>query len=123
MEYHKRSTQIPNVLFDVFLPTLSEKELKVILVVLRLTIGWVDTQGKRKLRDWISQKLFRNKTGLSGKSVSKAIDLLVNKNLIRATTKSGVVLLSSQERRGKGHIYYECTFLISKSVQKWTPPS
>jgi len=46
---------IPNELFEL-LPTLTEKELKLILVVLRQTIGWVDKKGKRKGLSELQQK-------------------------------------------------------------------
>lgn len=118
MNYIKQSTQVPNNLFDVLLKTLSEKELKVLLVVIRQTLGWVDAKGNRKRRDWISQKFFRNKTGLSGKAVSQAIELLVNRNLIVATTAQSKILASAVSRRGQDRIYYECSVLLLKNVHK-----
>lgn len=118
MNYIKQSTQVPNNLFDVLLKTLSEKELKVILVVIRQTLGWVDAKGNRKRRDWISQKYFTNKAGLSGKAVSQAIELLVDKNLIMATTAEGKILSSAVSRRGQDRIYYECSVLLLKNVHR-----
>ena len=120
MNYIKQSTQVPNNLFDVLLKTFSEKELKVLLVVIRQTLGWVDSKGNRKRRDWISQKYFRNKTGLSGKAVSQAIELLVNRNLMVATTAQNKILTSSVSRRGQDRIYYECSALLLKNVHKLT---
>tara|TARA_R110002072_G_scaffold7503_2_gene40939 strand:+ start:734639 stop:735115 length:477 start_codon:yes stop_codon:yes gene_type:complete len=118
MNYIKRSTQVPNNLFDVLLKSLSEKELKVLLVVIRQTLGWVDSKGNRKRRDWISQKYFRNKTGLSGKAVSQAIELLVNRSLIVATNTQSRILASAVSRRGQDKIYYECSVLLLKNVHK-----
>lgn len=118
MNYIKQSTQVPNNVFDTLLKTLSEKELKVLLVILRQTLGWVDRNGNRKRRDWISQKYFRNKTGLSGKAVSQAIELLVNRNLIIATNTQSKILKTSSSRRGQDKIYYEASPLILKNVHK-----
>lgn len=109
MKYYKRSTQTPNTLFDIYLKKLSEKELKVVLVVIRQTIGWIDKNGQRKDRDWISQKYFMNKTGLSGKSVSFAIGLLVAKGLLKCSNVDGTILTAAANRRGKKRIYYECS--------------
>ena len=81
MDYQK-TTMIPNLVFDTHLPSLSEKELKVLLIILRQTVGWVKN-GKRKDRDWISHRYFITKTGLSRKSVSQAVSLLIKKKLIR----------------------------------------
>jgi phage replication O-like protein O len=104
--YYRKTTQVPNKLFDIYLKTLSEKELKVLLVVIRQTLGWVDRDGKRKERDWMSQKFLANKTGLSRKSVSQGIDILVTKRLIKATSHSGDKLWYPSERRGKERVYY-----------------
>lgn len=120
MNYIKQSTQVPNSVFDILLKTLSEKELKVLLVVIRQTLGWVDSSGNRKRRDWISQKYFRNKTGLSGKAVSQAIELLVNKNLILATNSKSKILYNTSDRRGQVRIYYECTRMLLKNVHKFS---
>jgi len=42
---YKSTTMIPNAVFDM-LNTLSEKELKVLLIILRETIGWVSKKRK-----------------------------------------------------------------------------
>jgi hypothetical protein len=115
--YYRKSTQVPNKLFDIYLKTLSVKELKVLLVVVRQTLGWVDSHGERKRRDWMSQKFFVNKTGLSPKSVSLGIDLLVSKRLIRATNRAGVDLWYARERRGQERVYFE----LSDSLITFSP--
>lgn len=104
--YYRNSTQVPNPLFDHYLKTLSAKELKVLLVVLRQTVGWVDAQGNRKQRDWMSQRFLANKTGLSPKSVSQGIEMLVSKRLITATSEDGRELWSPGERKGQEKVFY-----------------
>ncbi len=106
MNYYKRTTQVPNVILDKHL-VLSEKELKVLLVVVRQTLGWMAADGKRKQRDWISQGYFSNKTGLSRKSVSAAIELLVQKRLIKATSFQRTELFTPSARKGQAKIYYQ----------------
>lgn len=45
----KNSTQVPNILFDQYLPKLTEAELKIVLVIIRQTNGWIDKfTGKEK---------------------------------------------------------------------------
>ena len=54
-----QTTPVPNILFDALLPTLTESELKVLLVIIRQTYGWFDFKTKkRKQRDWISYSQF-----------------------------------------------------------------
>lgn len=99
----KTYTQIPNIVFDEYLPALNLNELKVLLIILRQTIGF------QKRTDWISSKQMEQKTGLSRRSISSAIDLLVNKNLITAFSDSGEKLYTSQERKGKQRIIFGST--------------
>jgi hypothetical protein len=104
--YLRQSTQVPNKLFDIYLKTLSVKELKVLLIVVRQTLGWIDSQGNRKKRDWMSQKFLANKTGLSPKSVSQGIEMLVSKRLITATLQDGRELWYPSERKGQEKVFY-----------------
>lgn len=100
-------TQIPNTLFDTYLPQLKESELKILLVVMRQTYGWIDTKtGNRKTRDRISRTQFMQKTGLSCKIVSKAIKSLAGKELLIITDQTGNLLHNAEERKGKYYIYY-----------------
>ena len=50
------TTQVPNFVLDELLPTLSDVELRIVLIVTRQTLGWVEDKetGRRKDRDWIS---------------------------------------------------------------------
>lgn len=102
----KRTTMIPNCVIRSHMRNLSDKELRVLLVVLTQTIGWVDADGLRKRRDWISQQYFINMTGRSGRAVSAGIDLLIGKGLITATTHDGTTLFTKTSRQGRKRIYY-----------------
>jgi hypothetical protein len=104
---YKNTTQVPNFLFDKFLPELTEGELKVILVVIRQTIGWVSKRtGLRKTRDWITGFQFRAKTGLSKRVITKAIQSLITKQLLQVTDYKQNILDHASMRKGKTHLYF-----------------
>ncbi len=103
----KYSTPIPNAIFDQYLPYLKEAELKVLMVILRQTLGWYDIKTKnRKVKDWISILFFSKRTNLTTKSVSLAIAGLIDKELIVALDAKENELRYAKDRRGKKRIYY-----------------
>ncbi len=103
-------TQVPNILFDAYLPHLSLAELKVLLVVIRQTLGWVHKKsGKRKVKDRITHAQFISKTGLSRKIISKTIQSLNVIGLITISDYRGNVLDTPQKRKGKSYLYYAYT--------------
>ena len=52
-------TYVPNYIFDSFLPVLTLAELKVYLIIVRQTNGWVNkATGTRKQSDRISRSQF-----------------------------------------------------------------
>jgi hypothetical protein len=80
---YQQSTQVPNVVFDKLLATLTFGEFKVLMVIIRQTYGWIDQRtGKRKTRDRISHGQFMQKTELSRRMVSKTVNSLLSKGLI-----------------------------------------
>ena len=108
MSYYKNTTQTPNSLFDLHLKHLSLSELKVLLTIVRKTIGVVHPSipGTRLQRAWISQKLFMRCTSLSGRAVSSAIGSLVDRNLIVVSDGKGNTVSSKSSRRGSPRLYY-----------------
>lgn len=76
-------TQTPNDLFDVHLKDMSESELKVVLVIIRQTLGW------HKRKDPISLSLFQRLTGMSRSACKKGIDSAIERGLILPHKKSG----------------------------------
>lgn len=108
---YKETTQVPNIYIDKYIPQLKPTEAIILLIIIRQTLGWYDPKTKkRKVRDWISYRQFKTKTGLSIKTISKGINHLVQQNIIKATDKYGNVLSTSIERKGKVGIYYQCLF-------------
>jgi hypothetical protein len=107
MQHYYRSTQVPNDIFDQHLPHLNQAQLKVLLVVIRQTLGWIDPKTKqRKRKDWISISFFSKRTRLTSKSISLAISELIYKELIVALDVRERELRHPKDRRGKKRIYY-----------------
>ena len=104
---YKQTTQVPNFFFDRYLSTFTEAEVKVFLVILRQTFGWIDRRtGKRKERDRITSKWFIRATGLSKRAISKALCSLSFKRLILISDYQGNELFEGEKRKGKSYLYY-----------------
>jgi len=118
--YYKKTTQIPNILLDELLKTLSYSELKVLLTIMRKTIGIVDScdSSKRVERAWISQRLFMLCTNLSGRAVSSAIDSLVTRKIILVTDAKKNIVSSKSSRRGASKLYYSSNSLLDTPQEK-----
>lgn len=100
-------TAIPNALIDKVMPTLKDTEWRLLCVIARQTTGWVDKNGKRKQRDWISQSQLIAKTGRNSAALSAALDVLVRENLIECQTEAGELLSTPQQRRKhRGRVYF-----------------
>ncbi len=111
------SVPIPNVLFDQVMPQLGDTELRVLLVVLRQTLGWregSDLGGWRfKRRDWITHRQLVHKTGRGSEAVSGAVNSLVSAGLIVVEDREGRPLSTAAERRRfMGRLYF-------RPVDKW----
>ena len=114
------STPVPNIIFDFYLRELNAIELKVLLIIIRQTLGWADRRGMfgRKEADWISGSQFIKKTGSSRRAISSAIDQLVKKGLIEVLDDYGTVFYDSKQRRGKFKLYYRLHVSLYKHVDK-----
>lgn len=103
---YQQTTQVPNLLFDQYLPQLSFSELKISLYIIRQTYGWKLKNGKRKQRDRITYGQLSKKTGLSKRIISETIQSLILKQLITVTDFKGNIIHLPQQRKGKVGIYY-----------------
>lgn len=112
-----RMTPVPNEVFDKYLCELQPGELKVLLVVVRQTLGYAQGKQskKRKVRDWISSSQLEAKTGYSRRTISTAIDQLVKRGLIRVMLCSGESVTTPNDRRGK-RLYFQLT--LRQAVDK-----
>lgn len=114
---YTQTTYIPNEIFDIHLKSLTKAELKILLIILRQTNGWIDKRtGKRKQRDRISHSQFMDKTGLCRRVVSEAVQSLLNKKLIQVTNVEGVPMEASA-RRGQCCLYYQYQGVEGKMIQ------
>lgn len=103
-------TKTPNLLFDKLLTELNYSELKILLVIIRQTYGWIDKEtGRRKEKDRITIGQFQNKARLSRRIISETIKRLVEKRLIVVTDNDGNVLDKPSERKGRFFLYYSAT--------------
>lgn len=93
-------TRIPNRILDEHIKHLKACELKVLLVVLRQTVGF------HKRRDWLSRSQMEKKTGLSRRSISEALNGLISRGLLQVTDESGRPLDKAVDRKGKTRLYY-----------------
>lgn len=102
-------TPVPNWLLDQAMPKLRDTELRVLLVIVRQTLGWqaLDDQSRRKERDWLTQSQLMRRTGRASEALSRAVDGLVRGGLIDVLNREGVPLTTPAERRRHlGRIYY-----------------
>ncbi len=121
---YKQSTQVPNIVFDAYLPNLPMAELKILLVIIRQTLGWMDKNtGQRKTRDRISHSQFQRKTGLSSRSTTNAIQSLHMQKLILITDTKGTELRFASDRKGKKYLYYSLAPLSETSAQSVIKPA
>lgn len=79
----RNTTAVPNHILDDALRLLKEVELKVLLVIIRQTIGW------QKDQDWISTTQLCTKTGACKKTVLRAVKALLAHNLIHTLNQEG----------------------------------
>lgn len=104
-------TQTPNFILDEWMSILSGPEFKILMILVRQTIGWTmdDDTGRRKERDWMNIGQIKKRTGIkSAQTVSKSIGNLSEMyHLIETVTESGFLLDSPLKReQHSGKIYY-----------------
>ena len=112
------TTPVPNEVLDVFLKDLKLAELKVLLIIIRQTLGWEDkkTKSERKEIDWISNSQLILKTGNSARAINDAIRVLSDRKLIEVISQSGDLLDTPEKRRGQQKLYYRLTYVNSAIV-------
>lgn len=105
---------IPHQVFDQVLPTLKDTELRVLLIVLRQTLGWHGNgPNGSKAADWLSHSQLRERTGRASEAVSSAVDVLVRRGLIEVADATGCAIPTSAQRRAhQGRLYYRPGRLI-----------
>lgn len=125
MSLYKKSTQVPNEVFDAHLKTLTPASLKVLLFILRRTTGQVDPSNKqlRVKRAWISQGLFARACNLSRRAVSNAIELLITDSLIDVTDRKGISMHTKEKRRGASRLYFASRLRLDSNLSRTSKPN
>lgn len=102
----KNTTPVPNGIFE-HMKILTGTELKALLLIVRSTLGWRDKlTGKRKNRDWIAHSQFVQKAGISDRSVTSAIQGLIEKDIIEVTDREGNSLKNPKDRQQCPQVFY-----------------
>ena len=116
---YPNTTPVPNSIFDNHLKELQLAEIKVLLVIIRQTLGWTDrrTVLGRKERDWISTSQLLAKTGSSRRAISSAIETLVKKKHIDVLDESGNTLSEAHMRKGKLRLFYRLSSALASPVE------
>ncbi|MBW2969112.1 replication protein [Candidatus Woesearchaeota archaeon] len=111
------TTQVPNSLFNGEMKKMKDTELRIVLIVTRKTLGWIENPetGMRKEEDWISHNQLKKLTGRTSRSLSTAIDNCIKEKWIEARDKNGNVLDTKDKRAGK-KIFYRLGKIFLKRV-------
>lgn len=117
------STQVPNIIFDDLMSGLTDTELRVLLVIVRQTLGWIENPitKTRKEKDWISYSQLKEKTGRQSEALSNSLRGLEDKKLIEVFDKEGNRLLTKEARLGKALFYRFSTSSKTEEVKKSSP--
>ena len=111
---------VPAIYIDQVMPTLSDSEWRILCVVIRQTLGWVDEQSPngRKERDWITQSQFREKTGgKSRDSISLGIASLVKRGLVVVENREGKLLSTPKSRQtNRDRLYFRLVPIESEQL-------
>lgn len=128
--FARGAVPVPNAVFDEWLPRLSDAELRVLLVIVRATLGWREGSERGgwryKRRDWLTNSQLVKRTGRSSSSISRAVQALVLHGLICAESTGGDPLDTPElRRRNIGRIYYRLGDMWTTAPQrvdggKWT---
>lgn len=73
-------TKVPNYLIDQSMPTLRDTELRVLLVLLRQTVGW-QREGKAVI---LSYRFLKAQTGRQSAAIAAALKSLRKRGLIHS---------------------------------------
>ncbi len=116
------TTPVPNEIINGWMQKLKGSELKVLLLVVRKTLGWIiDPQtGMRKEEDWLSYKQLNHYTGLHSEALSSAIDALVKYELIQVRNEKGEELDSKEKRRAFGRRRLSLFYRLNLNTLKQT---
>lgn len=92
LDVSKKFTAFSNDLIDHIMPRVSPSAWKVLTVILRQTLGWLDRKtGSRKEWDEISYSQFMKRTGIgSSGTIRRALEELLELGYIRRRPAVGI---------------------------------
>jgi hypothetical protein len=96
---------LPHYFLVKILPSLSDTELRVLLIILSRTVGWKQKDAS-PARVRLSRVALSIATGRSNTSVSHAIENLSSKGLIAIENATGLPLLTPHSRQKSPALYY-----------------
>jgi hypothetical protein len=96
---------LPHYFLVKILPSLSDTELRVLLIILSRTVGWKQ-KDTCPARVRLSRVALSIATGRSNTSVSQAIEGLSSKGLIAIENAMGLPLLTAHTRQKSPALYY-----------------
>jgi hypothetical protein len=102
---------LPHYFLVKILPTLSDTELRVLLIILSRTVGWKQKNAS-PTRVRLSRVALSIATGRSNTSVSQAIEGLSGKGLIVIENATGLPLLTAHTRQKSPALYYRPNLLL-----------
>ena len=108
------TTAVPNEVLDS-LHDLSGCECKVLLVIIRSTLGW------HKEHDWISHSQLAARSGVSARTLNKVISSLVERGYLAVHDSQGKALRTPQQRKKAKKLIYsyrDQRTLVQKATQK-----
>src|SRR5438045_6058884 len=85
-------TMIPNQFLDEIVPFEKPCVTKVVCLILRRTLGWLDEKGQRRTQDQVSYSEFAREMNMSTQAVADGLRLALEKGYIvrvKPGTKSG----------------------------------
>jgi predicted transcriptional regulator len=74
-------TKTPNIIIDKLMPMLRDTEMRVLLILLRSTVGW--NRGEHPVM--LSYSMLMQRSGRSSEAISKALKALEDRGLIHIT--------------------------------------
>jgi len=100
------TTPFPDALLDQVMPELRDTEWRLLCVIVRQTLGWMEN-GEPKTSDWLSHSQLKRRTGRASAAISSAIEFLCRNNLIDVTGRDGRSFNTPAERRRHhGNLYF-----------------
>lgn len=117
-------TPTPNVIFDHWMARLKGSELKVLLCVVRHTLGWIEDEetGRRRELDSICHRELEKQSGVTGATITRAMAVLIDDmKIVQALDENFNVLDTPAKRRttGRKRVMILYRLVVRELDSKW----